>query len=486
MFHKSDEVIEFLEETMELHIPEELLKDKSECVEYIEDQFHVDIPTSCHKKRKLTKFLMKANEEFYQFLKQRKFLKFIKIFLFLFIFFFLISLFFYYIFKNSGYFILNQVSFYLFVIILVLLILIFFFIFWIYKIQKQYQIRWKKRDTIFYSVLIIPFLFFGILLTLLYGNHTKYRDYFIQEVMTTRNHQYLATLFYSNKTIENALANFNSVIVPGTESYEFEPILFDVNSYANRYEEQILTKQNPDDIYKMIKVEGTLRDGVSKYSGYLTVVYDPSKVKLATSVGAGVDDSSYGQILSQISKNNNALVAMNAGGFYDPNWNSNGGIPHGMVIKDGKLLTDFRRGIDSGGMIGFDQDDRLILKRVSSSEALNMHIRDAVDWGPYLIVNGINYFKEERIKWACARTAIGQRKDGIVLLLVVDWGREDTKGASYSDLADIMERYGAINAANLDGGTSTAMTEHHEYINVPFNGHRRTIRSLPNAWIVVE
>ena len=36
-----------------------------------------------------------------------------------------------------------------------------------------------------------------------------------------------------------------------------------------------------------------------------------------------------------VSKRENAIVAMNAGGFYDPDWNSNGALPHGTVISNG-------------------------------------------------------------------------------------------------------------------------------------------------------
>ena len=72
-------------------------------------------------------------------------------------------------------------------------------------------------------------------------------------------------------------------------------------------------------------------------------------------------------------------------------------------------------------------------------------------------------------------TSIGECAGGIV-------------GAFYDKSGSInnCNNYGAINAANLDGGTSTALTENHQYVNNPWNGRKRTIRSLPNAWIVVK
>ena len=56
------------------------------------------------------------------------------------------------------------------------------------------------------------------------------------------------------------------------------------------------------------------------------------------------------------------------------------------------------------------------------------------------------------------RTAIGQRADGAILLLVTDGrGASSHLGATASDLIGIMQEYGAVNAANLDGGSSSAM-----------------------------
>lgn len=261
---------------------------------------------------------------------------------------------------------------------------------------------------------------------------------------------------------------------------------YNTKIYANKYEEEIL-KRDKGDNYKIIKISGTTIGSNHHYEGFMAVIYDPSKVKLAKSVGAGTTDKAYGEILSEISKKNNAIVAINSGGFYDPNWNSNGGIPHGTVIIDGKIMSDFKRGVDSGGLIGFDSNNKLVLKRMSANDAIDMGIRDAMDFGPYLIVDGKNQFKDVNYyTWACGRSAIGQRSDGIVLMLVVDGLQKHSHGASYADMASIMERYGAVNAANLDGGTSTAMTVNHEYINSPWNGVRRTIRYLPNAWIFSE
>ena len=99
-----------------------------------------------------------------------------------------------------------------------------------------------------------------------------------------------------------------------------------------------------------------------------------------------------------------------------------------------------------------------------------MKIRDGVTFGPFLIVNG----KASKVLgnggWGTApRTAIGQRKDGIVLFLVIDGRTVSKPGADMNDLIEIMQNYGAYNAANLDGGTSSAMVVNGEIINDPID-----------------
>lgn len=324
---------------------------------------------------------------------------------------------------------------------------------------------------------------------MLYGENGTVRDFIIDKAMKTTSHQYIATWLFDRRTIDDSLAKLKEMTltdVDVSERIEFENLNYNDSIYTNQYEEAVLTKENEDDVYKIINIEGKTIGSKRDYKGYLVVVYDPSKVKIATSKGAGVENGSYGETLATIAKKNNAEIAMNAGGFYDPFWNSNGGIPHGLVIKDGVIQSEFRRGMDNGGLIGFNNENQLVLKQMTAEEAVAEGIRDAVDWGPFLIVNGKNnYAKVKSATWATSRTAIGQRADGIVLMLVIDGGNQPgSYGASYADVAKIMANYGAINAANLDGGTSTALVKDGEYVNNPWNGSKRTIRRLPNAWII--
>ena len=176
---------------------------------------------------------------------------------------------------------------------------------------------------------------------------------------------------------------------------------------------------------------------------------------------------------------------MNAGGFYDPDWNSNGAIPHGTVISNGKVVSDYMDANMGGGFIGFTKDNKLILGKISKDEAINKGYRDAIEFGPYLIVNGKRSFIKGNGGWGIApRTAIGQREDGIVLFLVINGRLANSIGADMIDLTDIMENYGAINAANLDGGSSSELVIHNKIINTPVAGGENGLRNMPTFWIV--
>lgn len=338
----------------------------------------------------------------------------------------------------------------------------------------------KKRKII---IAILVMIIIGLIsfLFLLYGPYKNFREWLITTAMTTMRHQYLATIFYDEKTIDEVLKQ--NYVEESGENTDGSQILF--NSYKsssmflNKYEKEILTKDKGNDLYKKIDISG---DGLR---GYLVAIYDPSKVKIATSAYIGTK----GQMLTTMAKNNNAVVAMNASGFVDPGYNSNGGNPHGIVIKDGKIVSNQAR-YGSGGLIGFNKENKLILSRMTASEATNQGIRDAVDFGPFLIVNGKPSFIKGNGGWGTApRSAIAQRKDGIVLFLVMD-GRDYAHGISGADMVDLTEillNYGAYNAANLDGGTSSGLVINNELVNKPVNGSgQNQTRAIPDAWIVTK
>lgn len=327
------------------------------------------------------------------------------------------------------------------------------------KEKKEKKQLWKKILLIFAILMILGI---GTVIFLLYGPYSGFREWLITTAMTTMRHQYLATWFYDDETIQEVLAknkvqevneitDTNTIVVNKSENTEIE--------YANEYERAVLEKDQGNDDYKIIEIEG------KGYSGYLAVIYDPSRVKTVYTKKLGTS----GQYLTTMAKDNDALIAINGGGFDDPNFNSNGASPLGITFSGGKLITS-KSYSGSGGIIGFTEDDKLVLGKMTVKQAQEMKIRDAVTFGPFLIVNGKPSSVLGNGGWGTApRTVIGQRKDGIVLFLVID-GRTVTRpGADMNDLIEIMQNYGAYNAANLDGGTSSVMVVNGEIINDPID-----------------
>lgn len=199
----------------------------------------------------------------------------------------------------------------------------------------------------------------------------------------------------------------------------------------------------------------------ASYRGKMMVIADPSRIIV------GVPDSfggnAKGLSVYHMIEKYGAVAGINAGGFADEGGSGTGGIPDGIVIVDGEVLWG-----DNGvtyNVVGLDADNILHVGRMTCREAVEAGITDAVSFGPSLIING-NPANANRTLGGGVnpRTAIGQRADGAILLLVINGRQIDSLGATYDDLIDIMLEYGAVNASNLDGGSSSLMIYNGEYI----------------------
>ncbi len=334
-----------------------------------------------------------------------------------------------------------------------------------YKKEKKKKRKKKSKNSILKRILIVLIILAvlggGSLAFLLYGPYHGFRDWLITTAMTTMNHQWIAYVFYSQETINDVMYdNRVDEIVEDTDTNAIVVGISKEKQYENEYERQILEKDNENDKYKIIPISG------KGYSGYLAAIYDPSKVKTLVTAKLGKS----GQYVKQMAKDNNAVVAINGGGFDDPNYNSNAANPLGITYSKGKLLTSYYYA-GAGGIIGFDKENKLVLaSKCTKATAESLNIRDAVTCGPFLIVNGKASSVYGNGGWGTApRTAIGQRKDGIVLFLVLDGRMTKRPGANMDDLIEIMQNYGAYNAANLDGGTSSVMIVKGEMINDPID-----------------
>ena len=349
---------------------------------------------------------------------------------------------------HSNYLITKNMSYIVFIL---LSLFLYLFIMGLFIIKKEKNInKSKKIKKIILRVTASLYVLCSVsCLFLLYGPYDKFRVWFISTSMSTMKHQYFCKWFYNDKEINKVLKG-NYVIEVNEDTDTSLIDLDEDDNYENDYEKQIL-KRDKNAKYKIIELT------VNGQKAWLAAIYDPSKLRAVASSAVGRK----GQYVTKMASDHKAILAVNGGGFSNAPGDTTGGCPTGVTIINGKVVTDntYSSDVQTGGLIGMTKDNKLVLiKYPTASKALNMNVRDGVSWGPFLIVNGKKAFIKGNGGWGyAARTAIGQRKDGIILLLVVDSNSTRTRGANMVDLTNIMSNYGAVNAANLDGGTSSVM-----------------------------
>ena len=217
------------------------------------------------------------------------------------------------------------------------------------------------------------------------------------------------------------------------------------------------------------------------YKGKLMKIHDPSLVVFGTLDTYGYDY--HGLYLTEFMEKYGAIVASNAGGFIDPNGTGNGGQPDGMVIRDGELIWGYT-GTYYVDVIGFDKDHILHVGDMTGQEALNLGLVDALNFsgGPVLVKDG--QVRQGLGGGVNPRTCLGQMADGTILLMVIEGRRPDSLGATYDDVAMEMYEAGAVNAGNLDGGSSSDMYYNGEQII--WNSFYTGARQIPNAILVLD
>lgn len=309
----------------------------------------------------------------------------------------------------------------------------------------------KKKITILTKICILADLFAIICFFLFYGPWGGFRNLFINTALKTKDHKYFADIFYSKETIDKV---YNSnYFVSIDDDTKTDDIIIDTSekvSYDNEYDKEILTRDSGNDDYKVIK----LKIGIS--NAYLVAIYDPTKVKLIRS--KSFNNGRYGEQVTTMCKNYGGLVCINGGGFEDP-YGTGSDIPLGYVIDDSKIVWPLSNwDTQRGNLIGFnDKGILLLLSDSTGNEALEKGMTSGLEFGPFLIVNG----KPLEIvgdPWGRSpRVAIAQRKDGVVLFLVID-GENYINGGTLQEMVDVLLKYGAYNAANLDGGHSASLS----------------------------
>ena len=312
----------------------------------------------------------------------------------------------------------------------------------------------KKHFKDICKFLIVLLVFFGVTspVVVLFGPFDNIKRTVVGAILKSRHPQYITWLF-SQEEIDKILG--------GISTAPKQELLKD----TARTDSSLNLKQSES----------------SRFKGLLLEIPDPMRIEVATA--ENLDEK--GDTTSGIAKRHDAVAAINAGGFYDANGTGTGRSPYGFIIHDGRfLLGQNSLDVEVNEFVGFNKEGNLIAGTYSKGEIIEMGAKEGISFGPALIVNGEKMITDGDGGWGVGpRTAIGQRKDGTVLFLVID-GRQPgySVGATLRDLQNILYEEGAVIAANLDGGSSSTLYLNGNVVNKPADllGERM----IPTAFIV--
>lgn len=293
-----------------------------------------------------------------------------------------------------------------------------------------------------FTVVTGPFILY-------YGPFENVKKSMVSAIMQTRTHQYLATAFLSDKQISKIL-NRDSTNLSGWVNVSSE----------EQHVGDIKMPKKHDNSIERYDVSG------KRFDAFVLEIKDPTRVKVAYTKKLGKE----GQRTSQMAEDRDAVAAVNGGGFTDKSadgklWAGTGAYPTGFVISNGQVIHKDLDENTKTSVTAITNEGLLIVGEKSLSELKQAGVTEAISFGPSLIVNG----KPQKglDPGPNPRTAIGQKQDGTIVLVVAD-GRQGLKlGASLQDIQELLLKHGAWNATNLDGGSSSTMYYNGEVINDP-------------------
>ena len=306
------------------------------------------------------------------------------------------------------------------------------------------------------TVVLLAIVLYGVMYVLAKGPSPTARDIFVMSVRETSAVGFLADLFFTPEEIaaieakeaeEEYIETDTSLIVMPTEPSGTQT---ETDPTADQW--GLVDEDGDGIIIEKVSGEG--------YNGFMMVVLDPSRVI----VGSRPElFGARGSTVAEMAEYFGAVAAINAGGFEDLNGEGAGETPNSMVVYDGQMYYA-EKGVQNG-FVGLDSEHILHVGNLYPDAIRERDIRYGVSFGPVLVANGEITQQARDGSGINPRTAIGQRADGAILMLVIDGRQLTSLGATYGDLAEIFMDYGAVNACNLDGGSSTLMWYDGKYIN---------------------
>lgn len=336
-----------------------------------------------------------------------------------------------------------------------------YFTLYLYSLRKVINLKRNKKITKILAFLVfqVVFIFITIPFFIFWGPFENIKKTMVGASMTTLSHQYIAKKILSQDRIDEILSENK----------------FDIKKQKN-------LEKIKNNIKNRIKKTSIEKYSISskRFKGYVLIIDDPSKIKVGYSGKIGLE----GETTSKIAERNKAIAAVNGGAFayneQEESWVSSGAKPMGILISNGRNICKSVGRDSQMYVMAFTEDGVLLVGNYNFKELESLKVRDAISFGPPIVIDGKGTVVKGDGGWGIApRTAIGQRKDGSIILLVIDGRQPSSYGASLKDLQDIMIQFAAYNATNLDGGSSSTMYYKGDILNNPSDPlGERTVPSI--------
>lgn len=315
--------------------------------------------------------------------------------------------------------------------------------------------------------------FLGILLVSVYaalylvanGPSPTVRNMLVISAKQASATKWMPSLFLSDDEVEKIMADSSKVNVDIMSAEEYARLHSTEISDPDSGETADEWANTADEGIKLVVENG------ATFKAYVLFVKDPSRIFVGVS-SEDFDSATVGMNVFKMTEKYDALAGINGGEFLDKGGMGTGAKPMGMTYSLGECVWD---AASKKTFIGFNSDNRLVVREgMDKATATALGIRDGVSFqtGNVLIDSSdgnvkLNYVESNT--GVAQRTAIGQREDGTVIMIVTDGRTASSIGATYNDIIDMMVSYGAVNAAMLDGGSSAMLYYENYYDKYGFD-----------------
>ena len=347
----------------------------------------------------------------------------------------------------------------------------------------------RRFFLIIFTVILIAVSILAIVMNQIFnGPSPAAREVLTMSLLEPSATKWIPGLFMDQATIDEILAGVDAELPEDVSNTS--NVVIEKNSPQSVLSQE--WAQAPDGI-RFEEVKG------DTFNAHVMIVRDPSRVYLGVSNKGGFSRNIPGKRITEAMESEGAAAAVNAGAFFD---NGKAGLdvgstPEGLVYSEGSCVWKTGAPPNAKGFAGFNKDDILVVHKenISEAQAKELNIRDGCCFGPVLIMNGeINMEAYNKSSGLNPRTAIGQRADGAVIFVCIDGRQASSAGGQYKDVIDIMMEFGAVNACNMDGGSSSVMMYRDEAGRFGQAGELRMMNSysllqseprrMPDYWMV--